>query len=94
MATSCNVENDNNKGHEAWVDTPDVEVECKIRLSNPSLADIETKLNHVPQGKRIPLFELLLSISQYFQMSVTGPMYSCIMLMFTMIVWLNSINIM
>ena len=34
MATDCNVENDNNQEDEAWGDTPDLDVEFKIRLSN------------------------------------------------------------
>ena len=31
--TECDIENDNYQEHEAWGDTPDVEVDCKIRLS-------------------------------------------------------------
>ena len=66
MATDCNVENDSKKEHEVWGDTPDVDVECIIRLSNSEiLTDLETKLNHVPPDKRIQLIELLLiSISR------------------------------
>ena len=74
-------------------DTPDLDVECKIRLSNSEiLSDVETKLNHVSPDKRIPLIELLLKISQYFQISPTGPMYSSMMLMLTMSVRSNSIH--
>ena len=67
MVTHCNVENDSNQEHEAWGDTPDLEDECKIRLSNSGiLYDLETKLNHVPPDKRVPLIELLLKYKSVF----------------------------
>ena len=72
MVTVCSVENGSNQEHEAWGDTPDLDVECKIRLSNSDiLSDLETKLNCVPSDKRIPLIELLLKYNPYFQMSLT-----------------------
>ena len=67
MVTYCNIENNSNQGHETWGDTPDLDVECKIRLSNSEiLNDLETKLNHVPQDKRIPLVKLLLKYKSVF----------------------------
>ena len=41
----------NNKEHETWGDTPDVDVKCKIRLG---VSKILTKLNHVPPDKSVP----------------------------------------
>ena len=67
MVTDCNVENDSNQEHEAWSDTPELDVECKIRLSNSEiLDDLETKLSHVPPNKRVPLIELLLKYKPVF----------------------------
>ena len=67
MGTDCNIENNNNQEHETWGDTPDLNVECKIRLSNSEiLDDLETKLVHVPQDKRIPLIKLLLKYKSVF----------------------------
>ena len=61
MVTECNIENNSNQGHEILGDTPDLDVECKIRLSNSEiLDDLLTKLSHVPSDKRVPLIELLL----------------------------------
>ena len=58
MVTDCNAESDSNREHEAWGDTTDLLVECKIRLSNSEiLNDLETRLNHVPPDKRVPLIE-------------------------------------
>ena len=60
MVTDCNIENNSNQEHETWDDTPDLDVECKIRLSNSEiLDDLESKLNHVPKIRR----SLLLSYS-------------------------------
>ena len=67
MVTDCNIENNSNQEHETWGDTPDLDVECKIRLSNSEiLDDLETKLNHVPHDKRIPLMKLLLKYKSVF----------------------------
>ena len=67
MITDCSVENDSNQKHKTWGDTPDLDVECKIRLSNSEiLKDLETKLNHVPQDKRISLINLLLKYKSVF----------------------------
>ena len=67
MVTDCNIENNSNQEHETWGDTPDLDVECKIRLSNSEiLDDLETKLNHVPQDKRIPLIKFLLKYKSVF----------------------------
>ena len=56
MVTDCNVVNNSSQEHETWGDTPDLDVECKIRLSNSEiLDDLKTKLNHVHPDKRIPL---------------------------------------
>ena len=49
MVTDCNVENNSNQEHQTLDETPDLDVECKIRLSNSeTLDDLETKLHHVP----------------------------------------------
>ena len=62
MVTGYSVENDSNQEHKTWGDTLDLNAECKIRLSNSEiLSDLETKLNHVPPDKRIPLIELFLN---------------------------------
>ena len=67
MVTDCNVKNDSNHEHEAWGDTPDIDVKCKIRLSHSEiLADLETKLNHGLPGKRIPLNNLPLKYKSVF----------------------------
>ena len=67
MVTDCSVENDSNQEHETWGDTADLDIECKIRLSNSEiLNDLKTKLNHVPQDKTIPLIELLLKYESVF----------------------------
>ena len=67
MDTGCSVENNSNQELEAWGDTPDLDVECKIRLNNSEiLSDLETKLNHVLPDKRIPLIELLLKYKSVF----------------------------
>ena len=67
MVTDCNVENNSNQEHQTWSETPDLDVECKIRLSNSEiLDDLETKLHHVPQGKRIPLIKFLLKYKSVF----------------------------
>ena len=62
MVTHCNIENNSNQEHETWGDTPDLNVECKYEI----LDDLETKLNHVPQDKRIPLIKLLLKYKSVF----------------------------
>ena len=83
MVTDCNVENDSNQEHEARGDPPDLDVKCKIRLSNSEiLDDLETKLSHVPPDKRVP--QLLLKLGRCFQMPLIGPMYSCMMSMLAM----------
>ena len=65
--TDCNIENNSNQEHETWGDMPDLDIECKIRLNNSEiLDDLETKLNHVPQDKRIPLIEFLLKYQSVF----------------------------
>ena len=67
MVTDCNVEINSNQEYEAWGDTPDLNVACKIRLNNSEiLSDLETKLNHVPPDKRIPLIELLFKYKSVF----------------------------
>ena len=67
MVTDCNIESNSNQEHEIWDDTPDLDVECKIRLSNSEiLDDLETKLSHVPPDKRVPLIELLLKYKSVF----------------------------
>ena len=67
MITDYNVENNSNQEHETWGDTPDLDVECKIRLSNSEiLGNLETKLNHVPSDKRVQLIELLLKYKSVF----------------------------
>ena len=67
MVTDSNVENDSDQEHEALDDTPDIDVESKLRLSNPEiLDDFENKLNHVPSDKRIPFTELLLKYKSVF----------------------------
>ena len=67
MVTGCGVDNDSNQEHEAWGDTPDLDIECKIRLSNfEILSDLETKINHVLPDKRIPLVDLLLKYKSVF----------------------------
>ena len=37
MVTDSNVEHDSNQEPETWGDTPDVDVECKFRLSNSEI---------------------------------------------------------
>ena len=65
--TDCNVENDSNQEHEAWDDTPDLDVECKTRCSySEILDDLETKLNYVPPDKRMTLIKLLLKYKSVF----------------------------
>ena len=67
IVTGCSIENDSNQEHKTWSDTSDLDVECKIRLSNSKiLSDLETRLNHVPPYKRIPLTELLLKYKSVF----------------------------
>ena len=67
MVTDSNVENDSNQEHETWGDTPDLDVECKIRLSNSEIVDdSETKLSHAPTNKRVSLIELLLKYKSVF----------------------------
>ena len=62
MLTDCNIESNSNQEHEIWDDTPDLDVECKIRLSNSEiLDDLETKLSHVPPDKRVPLIATALA---------------------------------
>ena len=61
------VENDSNQEHETWGDTPDLDVECKIWVSNSeSLDDLETKMHHVPPEKRVSLIELYLNYKSVF----------------------------
>ena len=67
MVTACNIENNSNQEQETWGDTPDLPVECKIKLSNSEiLDDLKTKLNHVPHDKRIPLIKLLMKYKSVF----------------------------
>ena len=48
-------------------DTPDLDVECKIRLSNSEILDaLKTKLSHVPPEKRVSLIELPLKYKSVF----------------------------
>ena len=37
MVTGCSVENGSNQVHEEWGDPPDIDAECKIRLSNSEI---------------------------------------------------------
>ena len=67
MITDCNIENNSNQEHGIWGDTPDLNVKCKIRLSNSEiLNELETKLNHLPQDKSFPLIKLLLKYKSVF----------------------------
>ena len=67
MVTDCNIKNNSTQEHKTWGDTLNLDVECKIRLSNSEiLDDLETKLNHVPHDKRIPLIKLLLKYRSVF----------------------------
>ena len=99
MVTGCSIENDSKQEHETWSDTSDLDVECKIRLSNSKiLSDLETKLNHVPPYKRIPLTELLLKYKSLFPDTLTGTMSSNITLMLALPVkqhqyWVNPIKL-
>ena len=67
MVIGCSIENDSNQEHKEWIDTPDIDVKCKISLSNSEiLADLEAKLNHLPPDKWIPPIELLLKYKSVF----------------------------
>ena len=67
LATDSNTNSENLELCKTCNDELDVDIECKIRLTNSEiLSDLDTKLSHVPPDKRVSLVELLLKYKSVF----------------------------